>query len=113
MPIDRTVEKSAAASEPDPARRRRLRFMVVLAVNAGLLVLAFVLAPRSCEGGFEIYLGCGVADLVAMLALPFVVRRGSSLVACMGWSLGFVLFGAAVWVAGLLVANVRFLCRLF
>ncbi len=82
-------------------------------LDAGLLALAFMVAPHSCEGGLEIYLWSGIAVVVAMLALPFVVRTGGPLLACVGWSLGFALLGAALWLAGLFAANVRIICRLF
>ena len=87
--------------------------IAVAAVALSLLGIAFWIAPRSCEGGFEIYLLCGLAALVVMLALPFVLRIGNSLFARVALALGLVALGAALWVAGLLAANVQFLCRLF
>jgi hypothetical protein len=89
------------------------RFTFAGGVNAALFLSAFVVAPKACEGGLEVYFWAGVAGLVALLALPFVVRTGSSLLASLAWSLAFGLFGAAVWVGGLSAANVRIICRLF
>ena len=90
---------------------KRLTFAA--GVNTALFLSAFAVAPKACEGGLEVYFWAGVAVLVALLVLPFVVRTGSSLLASLGWSLAFTLFGAAVWVGGLSAANVRIICRLF
>ena len=78
-----------------------------------LVCVAFFLAPRACEGGFEIYLQCGIAALIVLAALPFVWRSGSSLAIRAVSSLGFVASGVVAWVVGLFAANVNFLCRLF
>ena len=78
-----------------------------------LVSIAFFVAPRACEGGFEIYLQCGIVALIALAALPFVLRTGNSLAIRIVSGLGFVVLGAAAWVVGLVVANVNFLCRLF
>jgi hypothetical protein len=75
--------------------------------------LAFVLAPHSCDGGFDVYFWSGVGLLAAMLALPFVVRTGGSLLACLGWGVALVLLCATVWLVGLFAANVRIICHLF
>jgi len=83
------------------------------AISIALFAFAFWIAPSACEGGFELYFGVGLAALAVLLALPFVVRSGSSVLVRIGWALGFVVFGAAFWVAGLFAANVNFLCRLF
>jgi hypothetical protein len=89
------------------------RFTFVGGISAALFLSAFAVAPKACEGGLEVYFWAGVAGLVALLALPLVVRTGSSLLGSLAWSSAFVLFGAAVWVAGLSAANVRIICRLF
>jgi hypothetical protein len=65
------------------------RFIFAGGVNAALFLSAFVVAPKACEGGLEVYFWAGVAGLVALLALPFVVRTGSSLLASLAWSLAF------------------------
>jgi hypothetical protein len=87
--------------------------IAVAAVAVSLLAVAFWIAPRFCEGGFGIYFLCGLGALVVVLALPFVLRTGNSLFARVTSALGLVALGAALWVAGLLAANVQFLCRLF
>jgi len=88
---------------------------LVAAATVSLLVVAvaFWVAPRACEGGFEIYLQCGTAALIVLAALPFVLRRENSLTIRIVSALGFVVLGIAAWIAGLFVANVNFLCRLF
>jgi hypothetical protein len=88
----------------------------VIAAAAVLLLLvsvAFWIAPRTCEGGFEIYLLCGVAALIVVAALPFILRSGNSLPVRAASAVGFVVVGTVAWVVGLFAANVNILCRLF
>jgi hypothetical protein len=93
---------------------RPLQGVVVVAALVFLLfVAAFWLAPSSCEGGFGIYVVCGVVALVVFLAIPFALRFGNSTLVRIGWGLGLVVFGGAMWIAGLAVANFQILCRLF
>ena len=86
-----------------------------VAIVVCLLVVsaAFFAAPRACEGGFETYVQCGVAALIVLAALPFILRSGNSLTVRVASGFGFVLLGIGAWVVGLFVANVNFLCRLF
>ena len=93
---------------------RASQCLIAAAVVSLMLVsVAFWVAPRACEGGFETYLQCGTVALIVLAALPFVLRSGNSLSIRVVSALGFVALGVAVWVVGLLVANVNFLCRLF
>ena len=48
-----------------------------------------------------------------MAALPFGFGIGKSVLARVASALGLVVLGIAAWVAGLVVANVQLLCRLF
>jgi len=86
-----------------------------LAASIGLVIfaLAFVIAPHACEGGLDLYFWCGVAALAALLALPFATHMSGSLLASLGWAVGFLVLGFAVWLGGLVAANVRIICRLF
>jgi len=94
--------------------RTSLSAIAVAITTAILLVAAaFWFAPRACEGGLEAYLMCGVAALVMMFALPFVLRMGDSLLVRAASALGLVVLAAAFWLAGLFAANVQILCRLF
>jgi hypothetical protein len=93
--------------------RAALGVVAVAAVAGCLFAAAFWTAPRACEGGLGIYFLCGLAALVVMLALPFVLRSGDSLFARVILALGLVVLGAALWVSGLLVADFQILCRLF
>ena len=93
--------------------RASQRFIAAAVVSLILLIVAFWAAPRACEGGFETYLQWGTVTLIVLAALPFVLRDGNSLSIRVVSAFGFVVLGAAVWVAGLVVANVNFLCRLF
>lgn len=93
--------------------RRNLALGVVGGINATVLALAFVFAPTSCEGGFGMYFLSGVGALAMLLALPFLMHLGSTVLGSMGWALGLLLLGVGVWLTGLLTANFRILCRLF
>ena len=88
-------------------------FIAAAVVSLTLVVVAFWVAPRACEGGFETYLQCGTVALIVLAALPFVLRSGNSLSIRVVSALGFVVLGTAMWLVGLFVANVNFLCRLF
>ena len=86
---------------------------IAAAVEAVVFALAFLAAPRSCEGGLTLYFWAGVASLILLIALPFLTSIGNSLLIRLAWGLGLSVFGAAVWFAGLFLANVRIMCRLF
>ena len=88
-------------------------FAAVVAVNVAVVAIAFVAAPRSCEGGLTLYFWSGMASLIVLGALPFLTSLGHSVAMRLAWGLGFVVLGVAVWFAGLFAANVRIMCRLF
>ena len=92
--------------------RAKAGFIGAAAILTGLVALAFVVAPRSCQGGFELYFWFGCAALVLLLGLPFAARIGRAWVARIAWALGFVAAGAGAWIVGLAGANVRFICSL-
>ena len=89
-------------------------FGLVAAIGIGAVVfgIAFVVAPYSCDGGLEFYFWFGVAALVVLLALPFVLRTNHSVRIRLAWGIGFAIFGAGAWLAGMFAAPVRILCRL-
>jgi hypothetical protein len=93
--------------------RRTAGLSITVTILAGVFASAFVFAPRSCEGGLDLYFWSGVAGLTMLAILPFVVRAGASLLGSIGWAFGLLLLGAGVWLGGLLAANVQILCRLF
>ncbi len=101
--------KSAASA----MNRRTLCLTLTAGIGVALFAAAFVVAPRSCEGGLEAYVWIGVAAFVTLVTLPFLVLAGSSVPARFGWALAFASFGAAAWLAGAFAANVRILFRLF
>jgi len=78
-----------------------------------LFAFAFIAAPSSCEWGLDAYFWSGVASLVLLFAAPFVFRVEYSLLGRAGFAVGLLVLGAAVWFAGLFIANVRIMCRLF
>lgn len=90
----------------------RVSVSIAIGIAAALIVLAFVVAPRACEGGLEVYLWCGVVALLFLLALPFIHRIGNSLAVRAAVAFGFLFFGAGAWLVGLFAANVRFICGL-
>jgi hypothetical protein len=92
---------------------RRTMLLAAAVICAIVLALAFVVAPRSCEGGLTLYFWSGMAALLLLIALPFVAHAGPSLPARLLWSLGLALGGVAAWFAGLFLANVQIMCRLF
>lgn len=94
-----------------PARARR-GWLAAAAIGAGLIALAFAVAPRSCQGGLEVYAVAGMAAMLALVVLPFLAGLGRTIVRRLGLALVLVSLGAAVWVAGMAVANVRFICGL-
>lgn len=82
-------------------------------IGVVVLALAFAAAPRSCEGGLTFYFASGVAALLLLGALPFFTLTGRSVPVRLSSSLGLVLYGIAAWFAGLFLANVQIMCRLF
>ena len=92
--------------------RARTGWIVGAGIGAALMGLAFAVAPRACAGGLEIYGVAGLVALLALAALPFVAGIGRGLARRLGVSLALVVLGVATWLAGLLLANVRFICGL-
>ncbi len=84
----------------------------------GALLLALFLFPfltRSvaCEQRLDIYFYAGVAALLAVAAVPFVMPAGRPMGARVGWSFAFAAACVLVWLAGLFAGDVRIMCRLF
>jgi len=90
----------------------KLAFSSAAVVTIGVIGLAFVAAPRACEGGFEVYFWLGCVSLLVLVVLPFAARLGASRTRRVAWAVTFVALGAAAWLIGLFVANVRFICGL-
>jgi len=87
-------------------------FISASAIAIAVVGLAFLVAPRACEGGLELYVWCGGTALLVLLALPFAAHIGRSTLVRVVWALCFVIFGVSAWIAGLFAANVRFICGL-
>jgi hypothetical protein len=92
--------------------RARIGWIVAAGIGAALMALAFAVAPRACAGGLEIYGIAGLVALPALAAVPFAAGIGGGIARRLGVALGFVALGVATWLAGLLLANVRFICGL-
>jgi hypothetical protein len=106
-------EHPARVGRLSTVNRKWLGVCMAAGVGTTMFGLAFVAAPRSCDGGLEFYFWGGVAALAFMLATPFAVRMSNSLLVCAGWSAILLVLGVGVWLAGFAAANVRILCRLF
>ena len=94
-----------------PVRKRALYLGGVCCI--ALFVFAFVAAPKSCEWGLSAYFWSGVACLVTLFALPFILRDGISMQRRVVRAFALTALGCGTWIAGLFVANVRIMCRLF
>ncbi len=90
----------------------RACFVIAAAIAIAVFALAFLVAPRACAGGFEVYFWCGAVALLLLLVLPFIGDTGKSLLIRAASTFGFMVLGAGAWLAGLFVANVRFICGL-
>jgi hypothetical protein len=93
--------------------RLALSWSAVGVVAMALVAIAFSIAPRACEGGLETYLKWGLAAIAGVFALPFVARAANDMLVRVGLAFAFALIGAGAWIAGLFIANVQILCRLF
>jgi len=92
--------------------RDHTAFISAAVIASGLVALAYIVAPRSCQGGAEFYVWGGGAALLLLLGLPFFARAGRSTLVRCALALGFLVLGVCAWIAGLLLANVRFICGL-
>ncbi len=92
--------------------REPAAFISAAAIATVLVALAYLVAPHSCEGGLELYAWCGGVAFLLLLGLPFATRMGRSTPIRILLALGFLVFGAGAWLAGLFVANVRLICGL-
>ncbi len=92
--------------------RERAALLGAAVVATALVALAYIVAPRACKGGLELYVWCGGAAFLLLLGLPFFARVGRSTLARVAYALGFFVLGVCAWLAGLFLANVRFICGL-
>ena len=84
-------------------RRRTSAYSTVAVVCAIQLVFAMFAAQFSCDWGLTIYIGVGVAALLALAMTPFFLRRAISRNNRTPAALGFVMLGLLVWLLGLLI----------
>lgn len=89
------------------------RHRIAAVLCSALFVFAFVAAPHSCEWGLDAYFWAGIAAALLLAAAPFTRWSKPAASTPLLQSLLDVGTVAAVWVAGLLVADVRIMCRLF
>jgi hypothetical protein len=92
--------------------REPAAFISAAAIATGLVVLAFVVAPRACTGGFEFYFWCGAGALLLLVGLPIITHKARPIWVRAALAFGFLALGVGAWLAGLFAANVRFICGL-
>ena len=92
--------------------RESAAFIGAATIATALVGLAYLVAPRACQGGFELYTWCGGAALLLLLGLPFAAHMGRSTLIRVAFALGFLIFGVGAWLGGVFAANVRFICGL-
>ena len=82
-------------------------------VCAGLFAFAFVAAPYSCDWGLNAYFIFGLVAMIAMFFVPIGLWRGTAVAKRILLGLGLAAIAFAAWFAGILVADMQLLCRLF
>jgi hypothetical protein len=92
-------------------RTRNIRIAAAFCI--ALFAFAFVAAPSSCEWGLNAYFLSGVACVLLLFALPLMLGRGGSAGSRIGLAFAFAGAACVTWIAGLFIANVRIMCRLF
>ena len=96
-----------------PRVLRRAPLAVAAALICALFVFPFFIAAAPCEQRLSAYTWAGAAVLVAVVLVPFAAP-GCRLIGSR-WGSALILAGlcAGVWIAGLVSADVRLVCRLF
>jgi hypothetical protein len=100
-------------SAGNPSDHRPSTLWIVGVICVAVFALAFVVAPKSCEGGLTIYFWSGVAAIVALFIVPVALRTDLSGLKRVAFGIGFSVLGAATWIGGLFASNMQILCRLF
>jgi len=100
-----------SGSEPGTSNART--FWIAGSICVVLFAFSFVAGPKSCEWGLTAYFWTGIAALVALFAVPMVLRTDRTMLMRSAFGLAFAVGGLAVWIAGLAAGNVRIMCRLF
>ena len=70
------------------------------------------LAPKSCEGGLDVYFWIGIISIVALAVVPYVMREHSTSRQRLLQAVGGVVATLAVWIAVFALAPFRIMCRL-
>ena len=92
---------------------RQSPLAVAATLLGALFVFPFLIASAPCERRLDAYAWTGLGVFVAVVLVPFVLP-GRGLVASR-WASALILAVLCVggWVAGLVSADVRIICRLF
>lgn len=91
----------------------RVPLAIAVALWAALFAFPFLAASATCDWRLSAYSYAGVAVLLGLAIMPFVVAGGGLVSSRPGSALIFAALTLAVWVAGLFAADVRIICRLF
>ncbi len=91
---------------------------VRLAATAGVLCAAmfgaaFLIKRLPCGQDLEAWLALGLVVCLLLIALPWFLHRGASVLARSGCSAAAFAAGFATWIAGFHFAGIPLLCRLF
>ena len=86
---------------------------IAAALMGGLFVFPFLIASAPCEQRLSAYTWTGLGVFVAVVLVPFVLPGCRLVASRWGSALILAMLCAGVWVAGLVSADVRIVCRLF
>ncbi|MEZ5445710.1 MAG: hypothetical protein R3F45_08025 [Gammaproteobacteria bacterium] len=92
---------------------RRALLAIAVALWTAMFSVPFLAASATCDGRLSAYFYAGVAVLLGVTIMPFLLRGGGIVSSCPGSALILAVATLAVWVAGLYAADVRIICRLF
>jgi len=87
-------------------------FLLLIALLAIEIILAFICAPYSCDWGNTLYVYAGMFALVVSFLLA-VLQKSWSTTKRIGYGFLFVLITAVVWIACFMLFNFSIMCRLF
>lgn len=83
------------------------------ALCAAMAGSAFLLKHLPCGQNLEAYAVLGIVVFMALIALPWILHRGASVLMRSGCSAAALAAGVAAWAAGFHFSGIPLLCRLF
>jgi hypothetical protein len=91
--------------------RHRLSLLFAGLLLGAQVALAGIIAPRACDGGLVTYAGAGLLALVAIVAVPVLLRPDLTGRRRVLFGAGYALLGVAGWFAGFVLAGLPIACR--